>query len=167
MPQPPAPHTLAWIGLGANLGDASATLGRALRALAATPGIRSVTASPILRTEPIGPRQPRYSNAVARLETTLAPEPLLAALLTIERAFHRVRSLRWGPRTLDLDLLLHGPRGATVHASASLTLPHPQLHLRPFVLVPLLALDPGLVHPVTGRPLAAHLEALTSAASLL
>ena len=161
------PTTTAWIGLGANLGDAAATLERALRSLAAIPGIRRVTVSPVIRTEPVGPRQPRYSNAVARLETTLAPTLLLAALLAVEHALHRVRAIRWGPRTVDLDLLLHGPRGATVLHTPRLTLPHPELHVRAFVLAPLLSLDPDLVHPVTGRPLADHLEALTSARPLL
>ncbi len=159
--------TTAWIGLGANLGDAAATLGQALSALSATPGIVDLVASPFLRTDPVGPRQPRYTNAVARVSTTLPPLPLLEALLSVERSLHRIRSLRWGPRTVDLDLLLHGAGGQTVLRTPRLTLPHPELHARPFVLTPLLALDPGLAHPVTGRPLAAHLEALTSARPLL
>jgi 2-amino-4-hydroxy-6-hydroxymethyldihydropteridine diphosphokinase len=162
----PAPTT-AWIGLGANLGDAAATLDRALQSLGATPGITAVTASRFIRTDPVGPRQPRYTNAVARLVTRLAPEAMLTVLLDLERALHRTRTIRWGPRTIDLDLLLFGRDGQTVVRTPRLTLPHPELHTRAFVLAPLLSLDPVLVHPLTGRPLVAHLDALTSARPLL
>lgn len=132
----------AWIGLGANLGDAAGTLRAALAALAATPGIGAVQASRLYRTPAWGRvDQPDFLNACARLDTTLAPLELLDRLQAIERDHGRVRApdSHWGPRTLDLDLLLYGS-GCIDHPR--LQVPHPFMHLRAFVLVPLAELWP-------------------------
>lgn len=155
---------LAWIALGANLptpqGGPRQTLERALRWLAATPGLTVRAASTLRWTAPVGPPQPRYLNGVAAVETQLAPEALLRVLHALERAAGRRRAaeLRWGPRTLDLDLLLYGQR---VVATPTLTLPHPRLHERRFVLEPLAELAPQLRHPVLDRSVAALLSRLS------
>jgi 2-amino-4-hydroxy-6-hydroxymethyldihydropteridine diphosphokinase len=148
----------AWIGIGANLGDARANVLDAIERLARTPGITPVRASSLYRTAPIDSSGDDYVNAVMCIDTTLAPHDLLAALHGIERAHGRERPYRNAPRTLDLDLLLYGDNegGARID-DATLTVPHPRLHERAFVLVPLaeLARDlaPELVIPGRG-PLA-------------
>jgi 2-amino-4-hydroxy-6-hydroxymethyldihydropteridine diphosphokinase len=148
--------SVAYIGLGANLGHARATLALALEAIARLPGTRLVRSSPVYRSAPIASSGPDYLNAVAQVETTLAPQALLAQLQAIELAHGRERPYRNAPRTLDLDLLLHG---AVVLASPTLTLPHPRLHERAFVLRPLADLAPDLVVPGRGA-LAALLPAV-------
>jgi 2-amino-4-hydroxy-6-hydroxymethyldihydropteridine diphosphokinase len=141
-------HT-AYIGLGANLGDREATLGRALELLAAAPGIEVTAVSAFRETEPVGLLdQPRFLNAAARVETHLGPRELLERLLEIERALGRRRTgPRFGPRTIDLDLLLYGDSTVAEHG---LTVPHPRLHERAFVLEPLAELDSRLVIPGLG-----------------
>ncbi|HEX2853703.1 MAG TPA: 2-amino-4-hydroxy-6-hydroxymethyldihydropteridine diphosphokinase [Opitutaceae bacterium] len=125
----------AFVGAGANLGDREATLAAALGKLRSTPGIAAVESSPIYETAPVGKTdQPVFLNLAAGIETTLTPEELLEALLGIERQFGRIRTERWGPRTLDLDLLLF--EGET-RATTTLTLPHPRMFERTFVTVPL------------------------------
>ncbi len=146
----------AWVGLGANLGDAAATLRAAVRALAALPDTRLAALSSVWRSAPIDSSGPDYLNAVAALDTALAPEALLAALQRIELEHGRERPYRNAPRTLDLDLLLHG---VARRATPTLTLPHPRLRERAFVLVPLLELDPALADP-DGTPLAHALPAV-------
>jgi 2-amino-4-hydroxy-6-hydroxymethyldihydropteridine diphosphokinase len=136
-----------FIGLGANLGDARATLMQALEALAALPGTRRVAVSSIYRTAPVQAQGPDFLNAVAELRTTLTPEDLLRALQGIEAAHGRERPYRNAPRTLDLDLLLFGER---VIATPRLTLPHPRLHERAFVLHPLAEVAPALRLPGHG-----------------
>ncbi len=141
----------AYVGLGSNLGDPLAQLRRAVRALAALPGTRLCAVSPRYRNRPLGPAdQPDYVNAVARLATDLAPRDLLAALQDIERAQGRVRDgRRWGPRTLDLDLLLYGDE---VIDEPGLRVPHPGLAERDFVVLPLARVaPPGLTVPGRGR----------------
>ncbi|MCV2370900.1 2-amino-4-hydroxy-6-hydroxymethyldihydropteridine diphosphokinase [Roseateles oligotrophus] len=138
---------LAYIGLGANLGDMAQTLRLALKALAATPQIRLLAVSGAYRSAPIESGGPDYLNAVACLQSTLAAEALLDRLLAIELEHGRLRPFVNAPRTLDLDLLLYG--GEQISAPR-LTLPHPRLHLRAFVLLPLLELDPTLVAPGLG-----------------
>ncbi|RVT48812.1 2-amino-4-hydroxy-6-hydroxymethyldihydropteridine diphosphokinase [Rubrivivax albus] len=140
----------AWVGLGANLGDAPATLSAAFDALAALPQSVLVARSSLWRSAPIESSGPDYVNAVAALDTSLSPGALLAALQAIEAAHGRTRPYRNAPRTLDLDLLLHGD---TVLQTPALTLPHPRLHLRAFVLEPLAELAAELVIPGLG-PLA-------------
>jgi 2-amino-4-hydroxy-6-hydroxymethyldihydropteridine diphosphokinase len=139
----------SYIGLGANLGDPPAQLRSALDALRHTPGIEVTAVSGFYRTAPLGPSaQPDYCNAVCAVRTALSPEALLDALQRIERAAGRVRDgRRWGPRVLDLDLLLF--EGHTLQ-TARLSLPHPQLHLRAFVLVPLAEIAPDLPIPGLG-----------------
>jgi 2-amino-4-hydroxy-6-hydroxymethyldihydropteridine diphosphokinase len=146
----------AYVAAGTNLGDRWARLAQAARALRATPGIALVRASRVVETAPLGPPQPRYLNAVLELETTLTPRALLAALQAIEAGALRRRDVRWGARSLDLDLLLHG--GAVVR-EPTLTVPHPGLGDRRFVLQPLAGLAPDLVVPGLGRSVAALLEA--------
>ena len=141
---------IAFVGLGANLGEPAAQLQAALRALNALPQTQVSKVSSFYRSAAIGPAgQPDYCNAVAQLETTLAPEVLLDALLAIEDAAGRVRGERWGARLLDLDLLTHGD---TVCRSARLTLPHPALGQRDFVLLPLVEIAPEAFIPGLGSP---------------
>lgn len=142
------PLTRAWVGLGSNLQAPRRQVERAFEALARLPRTHLAGRSRLYRSDPLGPPgQPDYVNAVAALDTALAPLALLDALQSIERAHGRERSLRWGPRTLDLDLLLYGDLR---HACEQLTLPHPRLHERAFVLYPLADLAPGLVIPGFG-----------------
>jgi 2-amino-4-hydroxy-6-hydroxymethyldihydropteridine diphosphokinase len=143
-------ETSAWIGLGANLGDAAATLEAAFGQLARLPQTRLVARSTLYRTAPVDATGPDYLNAVAGLETRLSPGELLSCLHDIERAHGRDRPFHHAPRTLDLDLLLHGHH---VIRTPQLCVPHPRMHLRAFVLAPLLEVAPALVHPELG-PLA-------------
>jgi 2-amino-4-hydroxy-6-hydroxymethyldihydropteridine diphosphokinase len=132
----------AFVGLGANLGDAQRALQQALAGLAALPHTRLVARSRIYRSAPVDAGGPDYLNAVAQLETALTAPDLLEALQALEAAAGRERPYRNAPRTLDLDLLLYG--SARI-ASARLTVPHPRLRERAFVLLPLQELAPGLV----------------------
>lgn len=149
----PAAAVAAYVGLGGNVGDVATTLRRALDALDALPGTRVVQASRLYRTPPWGRLdQPPFVNAVAELSTTLPAPDLLAAMLRIERVHGRTRdpaTPRWGPRALDLDLLLHG--AGTVEVEG-LRLPHPRLRERAFVLVPLAEIAPDLALPGGGTP---------------
>jgi 2-amino-4-hydroxy-6-hydroxymethyldihydropteridine diphosphokinase len=150
----------AFVSLGSNLGDRSAQLRAALERLRAAPGVRAALCSPVFETAPVGPPgQGPYLNAVARVETRLAPRALLALLLDVERELGRVRSgTRNEARTLDLDLLFHGQSCVD---EPGLRVPHPRLHERPFVLAPLCALAPGWRHPELGasvEELVARLE---------
>jgi 2-amino-4-hydroxy-6-hydroxymethyldihydropteridine diphosphokinase len=136
--------TRAYVGVGANLGDREATIRAALEAL---PGLVGV--SKLRETDPVGVvDQPPFLNAAAVLETELAPRELLDTLLAVERELGRERRERWGPRTIDLDLLLYGDK--TID-EPGLTVPHPRLHERRFALEPLLDLDPELAIPGRGR----------------
>jgi len=138
----PARAVDAYIGIGANLGDARATLAAAFNALGALPESELVQRSSIYRSAPIDSSGPDYMNAIARLRTALAAHELLAQLQSIERSHGRERPYRNAPRTLDLDLLLYG--AATI-ASAQLQVPHPRMHERAFVLLPLAEIAPERV----------------------
>jgi 2-amino-4-hydroxy-6-hydroxymethyldihydropteridine diphosphokinase len=141
--------TSAFIGLGSNLGDREASLRRALTALAAEPDVELVAVSAFRDTDPVGyADQPRFLNAAAEIETTLSPRELLERLLAIERSLGRTREgPRFGPRTIDLDLLVHGDE---VVDEPGLAVPHARLHERRFALEPLAELAPGLVVPGRG-----------------
>jgi len=150
-----------YLGLGSNLGDRRGNLDAALAALRANPAVRVLAVSPFIETAPVGgpPGQGPYLNGAAAVETDLAPADLLAALKRIERALGRREGPRWGPRPVDLDILLFG---ALVLDTADLTIPHPRLRERRFVLEPLAAIAPDARDPVTGltvRELVAQLGA--------
>ena len=157
---------LAYVALGANLDDPLAQVRAALAALTELPESRLVQASSLYRTAPIGIHgQPDFINAVARLETRLTAHDLLAALLAVEAQFGRRRDFHHAPRTLDLDLLLYD---AEIINSPQLTLPHPRMHLRAFVLEPLLEIAPDCRIPGRGsaaawRP-AASMQQITRCA---
>jgi 2-amino-4-hydroxy-6-hydroxymethyldihydropteridine diphosphokinase len=140
----------SYIGLGSNLGDRDAFLRRALDLLRAEPRIEVTAVSSVRETDPVGlVDQPRFLNAVARIETDLAPRELLDRMLGAERQLGRRRDgPRSGPRTIDLDLLLYGDEEVD---EPGLIVPHPRLTERRFVLEPLHELDPGLVVPGRGR----------------
>lgn len=141
----------AFIALGSNLGDRAGHLRRALALLGGTPGVRVVAVSSFHETDPVGDAdQPRFLNAAAHLATSRSPRDLLEVLLGVERELGRVRrpAERWGPRTIDLDLLLMGD---LVVEEPGLTLPHPRMHERAFVLEPLAEIAAGVVHPVLKR----------------
>ena len=141
--------TRAYVGLGANLGDREGTLRAAVAALDALEGVRVVAVSSFHETEPVGYlEQPRFLNGAAAVDTTLAPRELLDALLAVERSLGRTREgPRFGPRTIDLDLLLYGDESVD---EPGVRVPHPRLHERAFALEPLAELDPGLVVPGHG-----------------
>ena len=138
------------IGVGSNLGTPSENLARGLTLLAGQPELAIGALSYVYETEPLGPPQPRYLNAAVRLQSQLDAHTLLDRVLSIERAQGRVRDVRWGPRTLDLDLLW----AEQSVSSARLRVPHPHLHERTFALAPLLDVAPELA-AVYGPPLAA------------
>lgn len=141
------PHS-AFIGLGSNLEDPHSQLQRAFAELDRLPGTRLIARSSLYRSAPLGyADQPEFANAVAQIATALTPQDLLQALLEIEREHGRERTFRNAPRTLDLDILLYDDICMHEHG---LTLPHPQMHLRAFVLLPLLEIAPGCVIPGIG-----------------
>ena len=146
----------AFIGLGSNLGDRTATLRTAIQRLEALGRITGI--SSLYETEPVGYlEQPAFLNAVVALNTELAPVDLLQALLGIERDLGRTRSFRNAPRTIDLDLLLVDD---VTLETTDMTLPHPRLHERAFVLVPLVELVPEMVHPKSGQTIREMLREL-------
>jgi 2-amino-4-hydroxy-6-hydroxymethyldihydropteridine diphosphokinase len=134
----------AYLALGSNLGDRLSTLQRAVDLLDAKPGIAVRRSSRVYETEPVGPPQPDYLNAVIEVRTDLGPRELLEACLDVEAELGRVRGERWGPRTLDVDVLAYEDRAMD---EPDLVVPHPRMHERAFVLVPLLELDPDPVLP--------------------
>jgi 2-amino-4-hydroxy-6-hydroxymethyldihydropteridine diphosphokinase len=140
---------IAYLGLGANLGDPQGQLREALKRLDAAEEMEVTRVSTFFRNPPLGPaNQPWYVNAAARVRTRLGPEDLLRLLHQVETALGRVRGERWGPRCLDLDLLLYN--GEVIFAP-DLVVPHPEMHRRVFVLVPLAEIAPQAWHPVMGK----------------
>jgi 2-amino-4-hydroxy-6-hydroxymethyldihydropteridine diphosphokinase len=139
----------AYVGVGANLGDRRATIERAVELLRAAPGIEVLAVSSLRETDPVGfEEQPRFLNGAVELETTLGPRELLDLLLGVERALGRTREgPRFGPRTIDLDLLVYGDERVD---EPGLTVPHPRLHERRFALEPLAELAPELELPGRG-----------------
>lgn len=155
----------AYVGLGSNLGDRSGILRSALDALGERTGIQLVAVSRLIETEPEGPPdQGRYLNGAATILTRLSPRELLTAMLEIETAHGRDRSTetRWGPRRLDLDLLMYEDQ---IIDEPGLVIPHPRLHQRTFVLAPLTEIAPDAVHPVLGETIGTlHEQRLTAKA---
>jgi len=141
--------TVAYVGLGANIGPREITLLRAVDLLAETEGVEVRAVSQLRETAPVGVvEQPLFLNGAVALETTLSARDLLDRLLEIERGLGRVRDVRWGPRVVDLDLLVYGDRRVD---EPGLRVPHPRLPERRFALEPLAELDPGLEIPGAGR----------------
>ncbi len=147
----------AAIALGGNLGDSQRILAEAMQRLAGADEIEVVARSHLYQTAPVGPPQPDYLNACVLVETSLGARSLLNHLLEIENQFGRVRKERWGARSLDLDLLLYGDQ---IIDLPGLTVPHPCLHERAFVLVPLMDVAPQWQHPIFAKTTAQLLEAL-------
>jgi len=140
---------VAYVGIGANLGEAETQVKKAIAILARLDSTRLLRASSLYRTAPLGLlEQPDFVNAVAEIETALSPRILFARLREIETDFGRMRSIPNAPRTLDLDLLLHG---AEVTEEPGLTVPHPRMHERAFVLAPLVEIAPEVAVPGMGR----------------
>ncbi len=151
-----------YLGLGSNLGDRERNLAQAVRLLSRTPGVNVVARSSLWKSAPVGPPQPDYLNAAVEVDTTLDAPRLLAACKAIERELGREPGgPRWGPRTVDIDLLL----ADAIVAEPDLQVPHLELHKRAFALLPLCELAPfDAVHPVLGQPLKALLAAVSEQA---
>jgi 2-amino-4-hydroxy-6-hydroxymethyldihydropteridine diphosphokinase len=149
---------VAFIGIGANMGDPVVQCREALRHLGAVSGIRLLRSSSLYRTEPVGPKaQPWFVNAVAEIRTGLRPGELFDVLKGIEREMGRTDGLRWGPRIIDLDLLLYGQE---VIAGEGLIIPHPEMHRRRFVLEPFCELASYVIHPAFGVSIRGLLDRL-------
>lgn len=157
--QQPEPLERVAIALGSNLGDSRTTLELALKALERCEGVRLIRRSSWYRSAPIGPVQPHFINGCALLEVSLAPEALLEVLQATEHRFGRRRAERWGPRTLDLDLILFGTQRI---ATERLEVPHPRMAERAFVLVPLAEIAANWIDPVSGRSVAELAGALAA-----
>ena len=142
-------EVIAHLGLGTNLGDRWANLREALRLLALSPGLRLLRCSQVYQTEPWGVTdQPRFLNCVAEVAATLELEALLTRCQAVEQEVGRVPGPRWGPRLIDVDILLYGEQTVEL---PHLEIPHTRLHLRAFALIPLAELVPEAVHPALGR----------------
>jgi len=153
----------AYVALGSNLGDRKARLEEAVDRLRRCDGVSVVRVSSFVETDPVGgpPGQGKYLNAVVSLDTTRTPQELLRACAEVERAMGRTRAARWGPRTIDVDILLYGDR---VVGEPGLEIPHPRMHERRFVLAPLVEIDPAARHPGLGKTAAELLAALDAPA---
>jgi 2-amino-4-hydroxy-6-hydroxymethyldihydropteridine diphosphokinase len=139
---------VAFIGVGSNQGNPADACREAVRKLSEAPGVQLLRCSSLYRTEPVGPHeQPWFINAVAEIRTSLSPRILFDALKGIERRMGRTEGPKWGPRLIDLDLLLYGQEVIHEH---DLAIPHPELHRRRFVLVPLCELASYVIHPAFG-----------------
>jgi 2-amino-4-hydroxy-6-hydroxymethyldihydropteridine diphosphokinase len=149
---------IAFIGIGSNMGIPARECREALRILSATPDIKLLRRSSLYQTEPIGPQQQWFINAVAEIRTGLTLRQLFRTLKEIERRMGRTEGTKWGPRIIDLDLLLYGQE---VLSEEELTIPHPELHRRRFVLAPLCELASYVIHPVFGISARGLIDRLT------
>jgi 2-amino-4-hydroxy-6-hydroxymethyldihydropteridine diphosphokinase len=137
----------AYLGLGSNLGDREANIRNALAAIDRLDGCELIRTSSLYETDPVGIReQPDFLNAAAEIRTKLAPEELLTALREVERGTGREKTFKWGPRIIDIDILLYGEERLT---GENLEIPHPEMHQRAFVLTPLAEIAPMARHPET------------------
>lgn len=149
----------AYIGIGSNIGDPLNNCRKAIDLISHIEGCRVDEASDFFRTEPVGvTSQDWYVNGVVQIETILGPHALLRSLLSIESGMGRIRQQKWEARVIDLDILLYGDE---VIEEGDLTVPHPLMHQRRFVLMPMGQLNPGLRHPILGKSMAELLEALS------
>lgn len=138
----------AYLGLGSNVGDREANINKALAELARSGRIGLRRVSSIYETKPVGiENQPDFLNAAAEIETELAPKDLLATIREVERRTGRQKTFKWGPRAIDIDILLYGDER---RIEENLEIPHPEMHRRAFVLTPLAEIAPEVVHPVLG-----------------
>ena len=143
---------LAWLGLGANLGDRAATIRRSLEAIGSLPETTLTQVSSLYLTPPLGPPdQPEYINCFAQIETTRPPLQLLQKLKAVEKSLGRKERERWREREIDIDILFYGDK---IVQQESLQIPHPELQNRPFVLVPLAEITPELLHPILKKKVA-------------
>jgi 2-amino-4-hydroxy-6-hydroxymethyldihydropteridine diphosphokinase len=150
----------AYVAVGANLGDRQANIRSAVAALDDIPDVHVVRTSSLIENPAVGgpPNSPSFLNGVVAVQTTLSPQTLLQELLKIERSLGRERREKWEPRSIDLDLVLYGDK---VVQTAELTVPHPLMHERPFVLEPLVEIAPDVVHPVLRKTVKSLLAALS------
>lgn len=151
--------SIAYIGLGSNLGDREKNLQNAITRIRGKEGIRIIRISSFYESDPWGVKeQPRFLNCVVEVETSLEPRSLLQSLLSIEGEMGRRRGRRWGPRLIDIDLLLYDSVVIHDESPEGLILPHPEMHRRKFVLLPLLELIPDAIHPKIKKPLKSFLN---------
>jgi len=151
---------IAYVGLGSNIGDKVKNIKTALNLLDKLDNISVMKYSSFYETEPIGyEEQDWFVNAVAKLETSLSPQKLLSAFMEIEQAMGRKRDIKWGPRLIDLDLLLYDQ---IYMDSPDLIIPHPMMHERAFVLVPLASIDPDINHPIFNKTIGELLKNIHS-----
>ena len=154
---------IAYVGLGSNLGDKASNIRKALDMLN-TDGVSVLAESSFYETEPEGYEdQDWFINAVAQIETNLSPDELLKLFKGIEKAIGRTKTIRWGPREIDLDLLLYDQ---VCLSSPDLVIPHPRMHLRAFVLVPLAEIGADVLHPALGKTIGVLLTELQTAKSI-
>jgi 2-amino-4-hydroxy-6-hydroxymethyldihydropteridine diphosphokinase len=141
----------SFLGIGSNLGDRERNIRRAVDEVASLPFTKLITVSSLYDSEPVGDvEQANFVNAVALIDTELQPTRLLWNLMLIEKRMGRVRTVRWGPRPIDLDIIIYGK---SIVQEDGLSIPHPEMEKRAFVLIPLLEIDPELVHPRSQEPL--------------